>query len=78
MDNGGFSTDTAWRDPPLHTQNAPLNMEGSAYEGGIRVPMIVKWTGMVKPGQHAEVISLSRFSDDIGNGRDKKIPTLQP
>ena len=50
-DNGGFSTDTAWRDPPLHTQNAPLNSgKGSAYEGGIRVPMIVKWPGTVKSG----------------------------
>lgn len=49
-DNGGFSTSTQWRDAPLHTQNAPLNSgKGSAYEGGIRVPMIVKWPATVTP-----------------------------
>ncbi len=50
-DNGGFATDTHWRDAPLYTQNAPLNSgKGSAYEGGIREPMIVKWPGEVSPG----------------------------
>ena len=49
-DNGGLSSESAWRDLPLHTHNAPLNSgKGSAYEGGVRVPMIVKWPGIVKP-----------------------------
>ena len=49
-DNGGLSSEPVWRDLPLHTHNAPLNSgKGSAYEGGIRVPMIVKWPGVVKP-----------------------------
>lgn len=49
-DNGGYATGTHWRDAPLYTQNAPLNSgKGSAYEGGIRVPMIVRWAGKVKP-----------------------------
>ena len=48
-DNGGYSL--YGRTPPLHTQNLPLRSgKGSAYEGGIRVPMIVYWNGTVRPG----------------------------
>ncbi len=48
-DNGGFSLRP--RAGELHTHNKPLNSgKGSAYEGGIREPMIVKWPGMVRPG----------------------------
>ena len=48
-DNGGFSLRP--RAGELHTHNKPLNSgKGSAYEGGIREPMIVKWPGKVLPG----------------------------
>ena len=48
-DNGGFSLKP--RAGEMHTHNKPLNSgKGSAYEGGIREPMIVKWPGKVKPG----------------------------
>jgi arylsulfatase A-like enzyme len=48
-DNGGFSLRP--RAGELHTHNKPLNSgKGSAYEGGIREPMIVKWPGKVKSG----------------------------
>lgn len=48
-DNGGLSSESYWRELPLHRHNAPLNSgKGSAYEGGIREPMIVKWAGKVK------------------------------
>ena len=49
-DNGGLSSEPAWRDGKLHTQNYPLNSgKGSAYEGGVREPMIVRWPGTVQP-----------------------------
>ncbi|HPT21088.1 MAG TPA: sulfatase-like hydrolase/transferase, partial [Bacteroidales bacterium] len=52
-DNGGFSLSP--RAGELHTHNKPLNSgKGSAYEGGIREPMIVKWPGKVKPGSKCD------------------------
>ena len=47
-DNGGYSLQG--RTPPYHTHNKPLRSgKGSAYEGGIREPMIVYWNGTAKP-----------------------------
>ncbi len=47
-DNGGLSAEGRGGEPNIH--NLPLNSgKGSAYEGGIREPMIVKWPGKVKP-----------------------------
>lgn len=47
-DNGGLAAHT--RAGQLHVQNYPLNSgKGSAYEGGVREPMIVRWPGVVKP-----------------------------
>lgn len=49
-DNGGLSSTARWRDAPLYVHNYPLNSgKGSAYEGGIREPMIVSWPGKIKP-----------------------------
>lgn len=50
-DNGGYASGSGWRDEPLFTQNYPLTAgKGSAYEGGIREPMIVCWPHVAKPG----------------------------
>lgn len=54
-DNGGLLKSTS---------NKPLRAgKGSAYEGGVRVPMIVRWPGVVAPGSVCEtpVISLDGY-----------------
>lgn len=60
-DNGGLATLEGPHTPP--TSNAPLREgKGYLYEGGIRVPLIVKWPGAAKP---ASVSSTPVSSIDI-------------
>ncbi|HEY1171498.1 MAG TPA: sulfatase [Verrucomicrobiae bacterium] len=64
-DNGGLSGTVnaqGWRKGP--TDNTPLRLgKGSAYEGGVRVPLIVKWPGVTKAGSENEapVITVDFF-----------------
>ena len=47
-DNGGYTRSP--RMGKFDTQNSPLRAgKGSLFEGGIRVPAIIKWNGVVKP-----------------------------
>ena len=64
-DNGGLSGTVRsgkWNKGP--TDNSPLRWgKGSAYEGGVRVPLIVKWPGITEAGAVCEtpVISVDYF-----------------
>ncbi|WP_018629017.1 sulfatase [Niabella aurantiaca] len=48
-DNGGLAN--TGRGGARNTQNLPLRAgKGSPYEGGIRIPMMIKWPGVTRPG----------------------------
>ncbi len=63
-DNGGVGVYFPARPHEAPTSNLPLRAgKGHLYEGGIRVPTIVKWPGVVKPGSecHEPVISTDYY-----------------
>ena len=55
-DHGGLSTRGLENQRALATSNAPLRQgKGSIFEGGTRVPLIVKWPGKVASGTTSDV-----------------------
>jgi arylsulfatase A-like enzyme len=69
-DNGGM-----WK----ATKNAPLRAnKGSNYEGGLRVPVIIKWPGATKPGSVSDVlVTSSDFYPTILAAADQPMQPLQ-
>jgi len=67
-DNGGLLSSTS---------NVPLRAgKGSAYEGGVRVPLIVKWPGVTRPGSVCDtpVISVDYFPTMLAMAGVKEDP----
>ncbi|MEM1227940.1 MAG: sulfatase [Planctomycetota bacterium] len=66
-DNGGFAK---------ATDNSPLRAnKGSNYEGGLRVPFIIKWPGHAKPGSESNepVISMDIYPTILAaTGHDQR------
>ena len=80
-DNGGLASEPGWRDGKIHTQNYPLNSgKGSAYEGGVREPMIVSWPGVVTPNTKCDKYLMIEdfYPTLLEMAQVKKYKTVQP
>jgi arylsulfatase A-like enzyme len=78
-DNGGLSA--VARGGEKHTHNLPLSSgKGSAHEGGIREPMLVKWPGQVRPNSVSDshIIIEDFFPTVLEMAGIKEPVTVQP
>jgi arylsulfatase A-like enzyme len=60
-----FTSDNGGRITKDTTSNAPLRFgKASAYEGGVRVPLIIRWPGVTAPGSECDtpVITMDLFA----------------
>lgn len=78
-DNGGLSA--VGRGGTPNTHNNPLQAgKGSAYEGGVRIPMIAAWKGQIPPNERTEqpVIIEDIFPTllDIAQVKHYKVPQI--
>ncbi len=78
-DNGGIVgdgyNDGSGTDKSGHRCNGALRgHKGLIYEGGHRVPFIVRWPGRVKPGVSAELVSLIDFPASFAALAGRKLP----
>lgn len=79
-DNGGLSTSPP-RTAPAYSHNLPLRAgKGSVYEGGIRVPMLVRWPQVVKPAKiaHQYVTIEDFFPTILELAGSRNPPLVQP
>lgn len=69
-----FTSDNGGLLGPTH--NAPLRSgKGNPYEGGIRVPLIVRWPGVVAPGtQSAEPVTSVDYLPTISDATGAPLP----
>ncbi|WP_375582627.1 sulfatase [Cyclobacterium xiamenense] len=70
-DNGGLSS---------QTENAPLRGgKGSYYEGGIRVPFVVRWPASIPAGKRSEVAAIGvDFMPTFAEITGASLPETQP
>ncbi len=69
-DNGGVDFPTAKSDDRPPTDNSPLRSgKGTLYEGGIRVPLIIRWPGITQPGSICQtMVSSQDFFPTLAEG----------
>ena len=63
-----FASDNGGRITQATTSNAPLRFgKASAYEGGVRTPLIVRWPGVTTPGSECDtpVITMDLFATTL-------------
>lgn len=78
-DHGGLSNDGNGRERQLATTNIPLKAgKGHLYEGGIRVPLFVRWPAAIKPAVENDsvVLGMDVFPTLLDLATDKTLVSV--